>query len=117
MAAGRFHVIYDVSQVSHHILVDEEALDSFLKRLPALIGMSILKGPEIVIGTPDNPGITGFVIINFSHISIHTFTVHKQALVDIFSCKPYSKITAENAVLEYFNVDRSNSKIQTVSWE
>lgn len=117
MATGRFHLIIDVSDVAFDRLVDEPGLDLFLKELPGKIGMSILKGPEIVVGTPDNPGITGFVIINFSHISVHTFTIHKQALVDIFSCRAYDQNVAKQAVLDFFQVPESHAKIQQVNWE
>lgn len=116
MAAKRFHIIIDVSNVSKEILTDTEGLDGFLKSLPGQIGMSILKGPEVVVGTPDNPGITGFVIINFSHISVHTFTDYGQALVDIFSCREFDQNEATKAVLDYFKVDRPSAKIQEVNW-
>jgi S-adenosylmethionine decarboxylase len=116
MAAHRFHIIIDVSNVSQKVLEDTSGLEGFLKELPGIIGMTILKGPEVVIGTPDNPGITGFVIINFSHISVHTFTSHGQALVDIFSCREFDQEKAENFVLEYFKVSKESAKIQEVNW-
>lgn len=116
MAAKRFHIIIDASNVSNELLIDTVGMGVFLNRLPGLIGMSILKGPEVVVGTPDNPGITGFVVINFSHISVHTFTDYGQALVDIFSCREFDRSVAIKAVLEYFKVEESSAKIQEVNW-
>ncbi len=118
MAAGRFHIIIDVNNVPDPVLSDEEKLTNFLNALPGTIGMSVLKGPIIAAGIPENPGLSGFVIIDYSHISIHTFTNHKQVLVDIFSCKPYDQKVAKTAVMNYLGMDNLDSaKIQQVSWE
>jgi len=37
----------------------------------------------------DKGGVSGFVIISESHISIHTFPEQRYASVDIFSCKQF----------------------------
>ena len=117
MVAKRYHILIDVSGVDNAILHDEVGLDGFLKKLPGLISMSILKGPEIAVGIPENPGLSGFVLIDYSHISIHTFTNSQEALVDIFSCKSYDQEAATNAVLRYFKIGKNNSRIQIVCWE
>lgn len=117
MAAGRFHIIIDAINVPNQPLTDEEGLKTFLIDLTEIIDMHILKGPEVVAGIPENPGLSGFVIIDFSHISIHTFIEHKQALVDIFSCKSFDQEIANNAVLDYFQASVEDAKIQQVSWE
>lgn len=117
MVAKRYHTLIDVSGISNDILNDEPALNNFLKTLPGMIGMSVLKGPEIAVGIPENPGLSGFVIIDYSHISIHTFTNSQEALVDIFSCKPYDQDMASNAVLEHFKAKKEDSRIQVVCWE
>ena len=79
--------------------------------------MQILGGPVVTHGFPGNEGLSGFVLIDFSHISIHTFTKDKQALVDIFSCKAFDQEAAIKPILEYFQVEKSDTKIETVSWE
>ncbi len=117
MAAQRFHIIIDASNVSEKSLSDEEGLKKFLTDLTSEIGMHVLAGPLIAQGIPQNPGLSGFVLIDFSHISIHTFIKHKQALVDIFSCQAYDKETAVKPVLEYFQIPRESARIETVSWE
>jgi len=75
-------------------LVDEpvtrETVERILRELPGLIGMSILDGPHVVEGVPENPGWTGFVIIDKSHISVHTFTETDTVSVDVYSCKPFN---------------------------
>lgn len=117
MKTGRYHIIVDVEKIGDDILSNEIGLKEFLVNLTEKIGMNVLYGPIVVKGIPENPGLSGFVIIDFSHISAHTFTENNEALVDIFSCKPYDKEIAMNSVLEYFKVEKSNARIQEVCWE
>lgn len=116
MITKRYHILIDINGVSKERLNDQQGLEQFLQKLPEVIGMHVLKGPVVEAGIPQNPGLSGFVIIDYSHISIHTFTLHDEALVDIFSCKPYEKEKAVKAVLEHFQVERSAANIQQVSW-
>ena len=116
MQQQRYHLILDLENVSDEILNDVEGLKAFLKKLPGTIDMHVLKGPEVVVGIPENPGITGFVIIDFSHISCHTFTKYGEALVDIFSCKPFKQEAATEAVLKYFKISEKDARIKEVFW-
>jgi len=87
-----------------HLLIDsvmEQSvnkidIEEILHELPGKIGMKILAGPFIVKGNPENPGWTGFVIIDKSHISIHAFDQGDLISIDVFSCKPFdTKIVTE----------------------
>ncbi len=116
MKTKRYHIIIDVADAPNEVLNDVEGLKKFLNDLPPLIDMHALTQPMVIAGVPENPGITGFVIIDYSHISAHTFTNNGEALVDIFSCKPYEQETAVKATLDYFKVDRDKARIQVVCW-
>ena len=92
-----------------HLMVDgvysepvgRDTVERILRDLPSLIGMSILSGPHVVEGVPENPGWTGFVIIDKSHISVHTFTETDTVSIDLYSCKPFD---AEKAIAYLNNV-------------
>lgn len=116
MSAARYHIIVDLSDISAEKLTDTLGLERFLKELPGMIGMTILHGPTVVVGVPANPGVTGFVIIDFSHISVHTFSETSQAFVDVFSCKEYDQATVMKATLDYFNGKTENAHTQVVHW-
>ena len=81
-----------------HLLVDgvteervtRETVERILTETPPLIDMNILSGPYVVEGVPENPGWTGFVIIDKSHISVHTFSDSNTVSVDVFSCRPFN---------------------------
>ena len=85
-----------------HLIIDgvvrrmpsEAEIRALLSEMPAAIGMHVLDGPHIVKGNPHNPGWTGFVIIDTSHISIHTFDEGQKVSMDAFSCRPFDKDAA-----------------------
>ena len=54
---------------------------------------------------PEDWGISGFVLIAESHISIHTFPDKNYLSLDIFSCKEYSIDTVKEIVSDYFSPD------------
>ena len=83
--------------------INGKMVEEILTELPGKIGMNILKGPVVVEGVPENPGWTGFVIIDKSHIAIHTFDPVEcegmcKVSIDVFSCKHFDK----EKVTEYF---------------
>ena len=83
-----FHLIMD-GVISDPI--GKKEVEEILRELPAEIGMEIIAGPLVVKGTPGNPGWTGVVIIEKSHIVIHTFEEGCKASIDVFSCKHFEK--------------------------
>lgn len=61
-----------------------------LLEIPPLIKMKILAGPHMVRDyDKGHEGVTGFVIIDFSHISVHTFVATREIFIDVFSCKKF----------------------------
>ena len=82
------HLIMD-GVLDHRI--GEEDVRRALSELPAEIGMKILAGPIVVEGDPENPGWTGVVVIEKSHIAIHIFEKGGKASIDVFSCKIFEK--------------------------
>lgn len=116
MQQKRYHLIIDLSQVPDVLLTDQTGLTKILKLLPSAIDMHILHGPEVVKGIEQNPGLSGFVIIDYSHISIHTFSEYGEALVDIFSCKPFNQQVVIEEVLKYFRVSVNQARIKEVFW-
>jgi len=100
------HLIID-GVLDHRI--GKEAGRRILRELPALIGMKVLAGPLVVEGGPENPGWTGFVIIDKSHIAIHTFDKGNKASIDVFSCKTFDK----GAVFRYLEKHFPFSKVNT----
>ncbi len=108
MITQRFHYIFDAWDVSAKSLNNKKLVDSLLKDVSKICKMRIIAGPVVVQGMDYNPGISGFCIIDFSHISIHTFLNPGEVCVDIFSCKPFNPEEVKLYLLEKLKVAEKN---------
>lgn len=115
MKTKRFHNVFDLENCNDKIN-DSQVLRSFLEELVKTVKMSILEGPIIAQGKPENPGFSALVIIDFSHISIHTFSDSKEALIDVFSCKEYDKEAVLGLCQKYFATSDTKVRQKEVWW-
>ena len=51
-------------------------------------------------------GVTGFILLEESHVSIHTWPEHQFAAVDIFSCKPFDAKKIQELLMNSFSSDK-----------
>ncbi len=51
-------------------------------------------------------GVTGFILLEESHVSIHSWPEHQFAAVDIFSCRPFDAKKIQELLMESFNSDK-----------
>ena len=88
----RLHLAIDGYGADPEVLQDADLLMRFLDEYPAAIGMTKLTPPQVYTyrgKTPEDWGISGFVIIAESHVSVHTFPDRGYVNVDVFSCKEF----------------------------
>ncbi len=86
------HLIIDGFGGDAGMMWDTERLRTFLDEYPASLGMTRITEPEVLEYHGQNPndsGISGFVIIAESHISVHTFPHRDYVNIDMFSCKSF----------------------------
>lgn len=114
MKTKRYHIIFDVENCP--VNLDEDALKSLLTEIPPLVDMEIIAGPVIAHGVEANPGLSGFVIIDWSHISIHTFTKYNELLIDIFSCKTYDQQIVKNYLAKKLGMPVESLQSKIVAW-
>ena len=87
---------------------------NFLSEYPARIEMTKIMPPYVFRYEAKNQedwGISGFVLIAESHISIHTFPEKNYLSLDIFSCKEFDSKRAIAHVSEMFGVQKSEVKL------
>ena len=115
-----YHIIFDAFGVKKELLNNEKFILNLLLEIPSLIAMKILSGPNMVRDYhKGHEGITGFSIVDFSHISIHTFVSTREIFIDIFSCKKFNY----NIVREYLyqNLQVKEKQVETLEvkypWE
>ena len=86
------HLIIDGYSSNSDILQSEEFIYQLLDQYPAEIGMTKIAPPYVLryVGAkPEEWGVSGFVLIAESHISIHTFVEQRYVHIDVFSCKSF----------------------------
>ena len=98
-------------------ITSEKELKKWLRDLVKIIKMKIIKGPYAsYVSKEGNRGITGIVMIETSHISIHIWDETTPALVqcDVYSCAEFQQGEVimhlgimKPKKIEYMMVDRS----------
>ena len=110
------HLTLDLYYCNRKKISDLKFIYNILHELPEFIGMKKIAPPSVVFyegseGTFDKGGISGFVLIATSHISIHTFSEQEHAFVDIFSCKDFDIEKAENYLINKFESKKVDKKL------
>ncbi len=101
------HLIIDGYGGDREKLVDPDFVYRFLDRYPDSIGMTKISDPAVCsYNAPrvEDWGVSGFVIIAESHISVHTFPERGHVNIDVFSCKPFDTEMAVQEIKETFSL-------------
>jgi S-adenosylmethionine decarboxylase len=101
------HLVVDGYGADTDKLTDEDLLFAFLDEYPATIGMTKMMTPQVYTyrgKTPEDWGLSGFVLIAESHISVHTFPDRGYINIDIFSCKEFDPVSSLEEVKRTFGL-------------
>ena len=103
------HLMLDGYGCDKAKLQDLNLVYRILDELPARIGMTKIMPPYVFKYSglrPEDWGLSGFVLIAESHISIHTFPEKNFVSVDIFSCKPFDSEFAAAYLKRAFGMEK-----------
>ena len=101
------HLVVDGYGAAPEKLQDTDLVYRFLDEYPQAIGMTKIVPPQVYTyhgKTPEDWGVSGFVIIAESHISIHTFPDRQYVNIDIFSCKDFDATSSLSIVKRTFSL-------------
>ena len=114
------HLTIDGYGDNPKLMQDEQFIYQILDSYPAQIGMTKISPPLVFkyIGSkPEDWGISGFVFIAESHISVHTFAERNYVNIDVFSCKDFD---AEQVIRDFkkqFQLTRLSSRLINRDWK
>jgi S-adenosylmethionine decarboxylase len=114
------HLIIDGYGDNPKILQDEQFLYQLLDSYPAQIGMTKIFSPVVFryIGSrPEDWGISGFVFIAESHISIHTFAERRYINIDVFSCNDFNAEQVTKDLKDKFQLTKLSSRLINRDWK
>lgn len=103
------HLTLDGYGCSQERITNLDTIYEFLEHCPDLIRMTKIMPPYVFKyhgKVPEDWGLSGFVLIAESHISVHTFPDRAYLSLDIFSCKDFDYQQAVDYVIEFFGITR-----------
>ena len=101
------HVTIDGKECNKKKLKDFCFIYKTLEKIPELLDMQIITRPYVISWLDKGsriPGISGFVIIAESHVSIHTYPETNKLFMDLFSCKAFDSELLINFVKKTFDI-------------
>ena len=101
------HLVVDGFGAAPENLKDTDLVYHFLDECPLAIGMTKIVPPQVYTyhgKTPEDWGVSGFVLIAESHISVHTFPDRGYVNIDIFSCKDFDADSSVDVVRRTFDL-------------
>src|SRR5712692_4851948 len=102
------HLMMELYGCNRQLLSNEPLIRRVLDEYPARVGMEKLTPvhlSQIETSNPLDAGLSGFVIIAESHISVHAWPEYGEVDIDICSCKEFSQEHAIAFAKEMFQTD------------
>ncbi len=105
------HLTLDLYGCDKKKIDDYDYVYTILDEMPEMLGMHKFSTPQLTKipiqpNSFDKGGLTGFVILIESHLSIHTFPNDGFVSFDIFSCKLFSEESAISYLMERLGAKR-----------
>lgn len=98
------HLLADFFEVAPEHLKDLPLLEESLRQAAARCALTPLAPP--VLYRFEGGGVTGFILLSESHISIHTYPELGLLAMDVFSCGPANPEAALDVFREALNPGR-----------
>ena len=111
------HLTIDLYGCDPEKLNSPGLIKEVLSEMPGKLGMTkfsepqITSVPELKDSSFDKGGVTGFVILTGSHMSVHTFPADRYAAFDIFYCREFDSEYACSQLSEMLGAEKSEKKM------
>src|SRR5271165_1927752 len=102
------HLMLELYNIDRDILENEPLLRRTLDQLPERVAMEKVSPIHLYNIDTSNPldaGLSGFVVIAQSHISMHAWPEYGEVDIDICSCKEFSQEDAISFAKEMFQTE------------
>lgn len=102
------HLMLELYNCDRELLSNELLLRQVLDQYPGRVGMEKVSPVhlyDIETSNPLDAGMSGFVVIAQSHISLHAWPEYNEVDIDICSCKEFSQEDAIAFAREAFQTD------------
>lgn len=107
------HLIIDAYGIEEKKLKNHKEIRKLLHRLPLVFKMKALSRAvvkKVVSDYYPNWGVSGFIMLYESHISLHTWPEEGYVAMDLYSCKDFDDKEITNYVKEYWGAEKMKVK-------
>ena len=80
------HVILDCFDVSRDVCLDDKRLLEIIVQAAKSNNATIINTSRYRFGYDSPPGCTVFVMLDESHVSVHTYAEEGKMAIDVFTC-------------------------------
>jgi len=80
------HLIVDIHNQSFDLLVDDKKLLQAIVAAANEVGANIINQSRYHFGHNSSPGCTAFIMLDESHVSVHTYADDGKMALDVFTC-------------------------------
>jgi len=109
------HLILDLKDCKEiERLSNEKLIKNFFLELVKISEMKAITKPSVLYyehKEKEESGITGYIIISDSHISVHTYPFKKSLYLDLFSCRRFDSDKISDYTKELFKPNKTTKKL------
>ncbi|MBI5734009.1 MAG: S-adenosylmethionine decarboxylase [Candidatus Kerfeldbacteria bacterium] len=109
-----YHMILDLYGCNHKACGSLEICYNFLDKITDIMKTHKQAPPYIIFTDgkkyPDKAGLSGWVPIVESGVSIHTLTVTNFITIDVYSCKKFDQKKIKNFIFRIFKPKKYDTK-------
>ncbi len=105
------HLIIDGYVNDPRKIKEKEFIYQFLDTYPQQIEMTKVSTPQVSEYDLDEQGVSGFVLLAESHISVHIFPSQSYVNIDIFSCAEFDTSQAARQIEKQFGLTNTKTRI------
>lgn len=108
------HLMIDAYGIDEKKLKDRRAVMQLLRGLPKKFKMRPLSKGEIKkVASEDYPdwGLSGFIMLYESHISLHTWPEEGYVAMDLYSCKDFDEKAITEYLKEFWDAKKVKAKL------
>jgi len=108
------HLIVDIHNMSFDVLVDDKLLLQTIVNAADEAGANIINQSRYHFGHNSSPGCTAFIMLDESHVSVHTYADDGKMALDVFTCGATSCETILESVCRQLNIKKEDVVVKHI---
>ena len=108
------HLIVDIHNMSFDVLIDDKQLLQTIVNAANEVGANIINQSRYRFGHNSSPGCTAFIMLDESHVSVHTYAGDGKMALDVFTCGSTSCEKILESICRQLNIPKKDVVVKQV---